>query len=529
MGSAAQELVHVDEVDGVPTIWGDLPGPFHAHLVFGVGQAHETLPLHGVTHLVEHLVLSGSSEAPHSYNGATGTILTSFIAAGDLDRVSDHLRAVAANLADLPTERLEHERQVLRAEAAQRSGSPADALSLWRWGPVGFGLTAYEEMALRWAQPWQVREWSSRFARDNAVLWLSKAPPAGLRLPLRPAAAPVTPPPLLSASAPVPGVFPLEQRGVSFSVVAPRTPAAPTALFLLQHRLEQRLRHELGLVYGVTVGSDVLSGEVRHWMFRVDCLPESNEAVQREVCALLRGAAELPTAAEWERVNGQRELSRQVPVEARLPALLEAAAERAVLGMSPLDWDEWEEQTQSCPPEQAAEFLQEALGTLLLGVPDPTQVPAELGAPVPVFSTGRVDGEVLQPTAQQRDSRVRCGIVGREGATLVLDGGKSITVRSEAVAGVLCYDDGARHLLGTDGFHVWLAPEEWQAPGAAMIALDRSLHPEVRIPAGPREGAPTAAAAEHDRGRKELSWWQWALVVWGVLMVIRLIAMLAGQ
>lgn len=524
------DAVHVDEVDGVRTLWSDLPGPFHAHLVFAVGQAHETLPRHGVTHLVEHLVLSGSNEAPHSYNGATGTVLTTFVAAGEPERVARHLETVATNLTELPTARLEHERQVLRAEAAQRSGSPADPLTLWRWGPVGFGLPAYEEMALRWVEPWHVTDWSTRFARDNAVLWLSKPPPAGLRLPLRPAAAPVSPPVLASPWSPVPGSFPLEQRGVSFSLVAPRDPAAPTALFVLQQRLEQRLRHELGIVYGVTVGSDVLTLDHRHWMFRVDCLPEHSEAVQQEVCRILQDVGTCAAATEWERVRHQREMSRQAPAEARLAALLDATAERLVLGGEPLDWAEWEERTHGTTPEEAAAFLTEALPTLLLGVADPAQVPEDLASPLPVFSATRVDGDVLQPTPQQRDARVRCGIVGREGASLVLDGGQSITVRTEAVAGVLCYDDGARHLLGTDGFHVWLAPEEWQAPGAALIALDRALHPEVRIPAGAREGVPSVPEPTRQTSRgRELSWWQWAFLVWAGLMVVRLVAMLAGH
>lgn len=517
--------VHRDEVDGVPLFWSDLPGPFHAHLVFGVGQAHETLPLHGVTHLVEHLVLSGSSEAPHAYNGMTGGVMTSFVAAGEAEHVVSHLETVARGLADLPTERLEHERQVLRAEAAQRSASPAEPLAIWRWGPAGFGLFAYDEMALRWAGAAELRDWTSRFGRDRAALWLSKPPPRRMSLPLRDVAAPLVPPSLTASWCPLPGAFPLEQRGVSFSLLTPRTPPAASALFLLQDRLEQRLRHELGLVYSVTGGTEVLDGETRHAMFRLDCLPESSEAVQREVSEVLLRAAQPPTGSEWDRLVHQRALGREVPADVRRGQQLEAMAEAHVLGREPVDWQDWEERSFNATPDEVSAWLHEVLPTLVLGVADPGAVPAELATPLPVFSSTRVDGTVLRPTGQQRDERVRSGVVGRQGATLVLDGGNSITVRTDALAGVLCYDDGARHLLGTDGFNLWLAPEEWQRPGEAFAALDDALRPEVRIPAGARTDA---AQPQPETGWNRLTWWQKLGMAWAILLVLRLVAHLLG-
>ena len=44
-------------VDGVPTFYVDVDGPFVATLAFRVGRADERLPSAGVTHLLEHLAM----------------------------------------------------------------------------------------------------------------------------------------------------------------------------------------------------------------------------------------------------------------------------------------------------------------------------------------------------------------------------------------------------------------------------------------------------------------------------------------
>src|SRR5690242_15281034 len=98
--------LHLDEVDGVRVLWRDVPGPFHAHLVLRGGQADETLPTHGMSHLVEHLVLSDSNLAPHAYNGFTGSLFTSYVMVGEQQQAVDHMARVARNLVDLPTGRL---------------------------------------------------------------------------------------------------------------------------------------------------------------------------------------------------------------------------------------------------------------------------------------------------------------------------------------------------------------------------------------------------------------------------------------
>jgi zinc protease len=480
--------IRVDEVDGVPLLWADLDGPLQAHLLFGVGQAHETLPLHGITHLVEHLVLTGSADSPHAYNGTTANLTTSFVVAGGEAQVVDHLALVCRNLADLPVERLGHEKHVLRAEAAQRGGSPADPLQIWRWGPLGFGLPAYEEMALRWVGEQDARDWARRLGRENAAIWLSKAPPAGLRLPLAWTVRRPAPSPSVASSSPLPGCFPLPQRGVSFSLLLPRVPESGHALWLLHHRLERRLRHDLGLVYGVTSGTEVLDADTRHVMVRLDCLEESSERVQAETVAVLQRLTEPPSDAEWQKMLAQRALVDEAPKAQQLAHYLDSAAESLLLGRAVDPPATWQRKVDAVAPEQVASCLGACLPSLVLGVTSPEQVPAELATPIPLYSSHRVRGQVLRPSTAHTDGRVESAVVGADGATLLLHGGEAITVRTDGVAGVLCYDDGARHLLGTDGYHLWLAPEEWGAGYREAVAvLDGALPRAVRIPGGERE------------------------------------------
>jgi hypothetical protein len=56
-------LVKQGEIDGVPALSEDAPGPWRESLVFGVGTRHDTFRTAGVTHLVEHLVMAAQPKS----------------------------------------------------------------------------------------------------------------------------------------------------------------------------------------------------------------------------------------------------------------------------------------------------------------------------------------------------------------------------------------------------------------------------------------------------------------------------------
>jgi hypothetical protein len=220
----------------------------------------------------------------------------------------------------------------------------------------------------------------------------------------------------------------------------------------------------------------------------------------------------------------------QAPEEIKALQALDVSAQDLLLGRELVDLDAWEEKVLAVTREEVAAYLGELLPTLVIGVTDTDKVPAELAAPIPVFSSRRVDGHVLKPAAGHSDKRVRSAIVGEQGATVVFDGGDSVTVEAAELAGALCSPDGTRHLLGRDGFHVRIDPKEWAGARPAIEALDRALPPELRIPS---DESSAAAAASVDLTASR--WWMWEiarngpwsargwlllLVVWAVIVVV---------
>ena len=174
------------EVDGVPTLLAPGSGPMRAGLVFRVGAADETLARRGITHLLEHLALATIGQADYHYNGATEPIFTYFHNQGSEAHVAAFLTGVCESLQNLPMQRLETEKEILRTEQSSRGTGVLDGMPLWRHGARDFGLVSYPEFGLHMIGPDDLREWAARyFTRENAVLWIvGDRVPEGLRLPL---------------------------------------------------------------------------------------------------------------------------------------------------------------------------------------------------------------------------------------------------------------------------------------------------------------------------------------------------------
>src|SRR4051794_6720996 len=96
-----------DLVCGVPTFLAVQPDVTSVGLVFGVGIADERLPIRGLTHLCEHLVLSDVDDRQHWPNGTVDMNTCSFVAAGEDEQMASFLNAVARRVAELPLDRFE--------------------------------------------------------------------------------------------------------------------------------------------------------------------------------------------------------------------------------------------------------------------------------------------------------------------------------------------------------------------------------------------------------------------------------------
>src|SRR4026207_22472 len=94
-----------NEVNGVTTLSapaGAIRCPLQACLVFGVGRADETMPVAGITHLVEHLAFRTFDHTIYAKNGTVDTVCTSFVISGGPDDVVEFFGEIARNLRDVP-------------------------------------------------------------------------------------------------------------------------------------------------------------------------------------------------------------------------------------------------------------------------------------------------------------------------------------------------------------------------------------------------------------------------------------------
>ena len=147
-------------VDGVPVFCAAGPPPLSAGLVFGVGRRDETFVSGGVTHLVEHLAMRAVGRTTIESNAAVDLTATEFVATGSPDRVAAFLGAGCTALADLPTEHLAVEADVLRAEDATTAAPPVALLLGTLYGVEGVGLASVRDPALRSLGDTALREWT---------------------------------------------------------------------------------------------------------------------------------------------------------------------------------------------------------------------------------------------------------------------------------------------------------------------------------------------------------------------------------
>lgn len=280
-------------VAGVPAWWAPADGPVTAALIFRTGRADETLANAGITHLVEHLALFPLGRRDYVYNGFVDQGRCVFYASGTLDEVRGFLRDVTAALGDLPLDRLEIERRLLRTEAAQREGGGLiPRLLSYRFGAAGYGLLIFEELGLRCLGAEAVSAWAAeRFTRDNAVLWMTVEPPDDLELTLPP-----------GRRFPAPAPRPLELTypaavaegtgGIALTGLGPRTPALRVAAAAAAERLFERLRRDRGLTYSPFGSADPLDRETAHLVLAADRLDEHAATVRDELWRVANEVAE---------------------------------------------------------------------------------------------------------------------------------------------------------------------------------------------------------------------------------------------
>jgi zinc protease len=480
---SAASMVQVSMIDRIPVVWTPGDGRrLSVSLAFRVGFADEPLVQRGVSHLIEHLALAGIADRLNPHNGFTGPTITSFVSQGDAGEVVAFVNDVVRSLAQLPFDRLDREASVLKAEAAQRRSTLTGTLLNMMCGNSGFGLLDAQEWALDRAVPSLVDSWRSTwFTAENAVLYVSGTPPQGFDFSPLPSGV-RRPPPRIELIEPVRTWMSHRAGGVVMvAAVVPRHPLTGAGCFVLQKRLQDRLRTEEGRAYSVTVqSSDWTSGD--ELVFAVaDCVVEHADDVRQAIqVELARLGFEGATPDEMRELVARME---RAGAEEGAPAAFAAHnQERVLLGLPIRQWAEHVEQMKAIAPGDVARFAQFMSLRAMWAVPAGVGFPDHRCTPVRLASDQTVAGDVHRSTAPagtwQDDDVIT---VGPDGLTWFDGNSGRSTVLFKDIVMLLRYSNGGRWVVGRDGFGITVHPDDWVRSQHIIAALDSHVPPQCVI------------------------------------------------
>ncbi|MEH0576367.1 MULTISPECIES: insulinase family protein [Streptomyces] len=513
---ALDGLISHTTTDHIPTLYAPASGKeITAGLFFRVGRADETLATAGLTHLVEHLALHRLGLSDLHYNGATANAYTLFHVTGSEEEVVTYLNSVCAGLRDLPMERLETEKEILRTEAAGRGGGPQHQMPLWRYGAQSYGLTSYNELGTWSLTPDQVRHWAqTRFTRDNAVLWItSDHVPEGLDLTL-PEGARFPAPAATSALPTTPAYISGDDGHVVLTSVLRRSTAASVFADVLGRALFQDLRQEGGYSYSAEADYSPRDADFATLTAYADSLPQKQDAVVGgfvDTLARLRAGR----IEQTELDSARTKLLKVYDTPDLGAAALPSYALSLLLGHRILTPEQHRAELNAVTLEDLREVAREAWDGALLQVPGRGVDWAGFTL-APQFSTTSVTGTRHQSLEDEQVTLV----IGAEGVSLLTPRGP-ITVRYDACSAMGARPDGARTLTGHDGFSVTVEPTLYRGVTPDRIAaLDAAVPAQatVRMPAREPDHIPqprkrTSAPQSSATAR---STWAWTAALWVV-------------
>ncbi|WP_199919328.1 pitrilysin family protein [Streptomyces sp. NRRL S-1824] len=492
--TATDPDIRTTEVDSIRTVLAPAPGPVTAGLFFRVGVADETLATAGITHLVEHLALHRHGVSDLHYNGATAATYTLFHVTGTPDEVVTYLNGVCAALRDLPVERLETERDILRTEAAGRGRGPNHRLPLWRYGAQGYGLSSYAEYGTWHLTADAVRDWArTRFTRDNAVLWItSDTVPDGLDLAL-PAGSPQPPPVVTSALPVTPAFIHGDDGGVVLDGIVRRSTAATLLCEVLGRALYTDLRQNGGYSYIADSSYHPRDNDFATITAFADALPKKQDAVVGgfvDVLARLRAGRIEQSELDSARAKILKVYDTPDAGAARLPSY----ALNLLCGHRNLTPDEHRAELAAVTVGDLRDVARELHSTALIQVPGRDVEWAGFTSAPQWSTTSRALAGTTHRSPENDDVAL---VVGPRSVTLRTPGGE-VTVRYEACAALQVFPDGARHLTGLDGFTVAVEPTLYDRLGPDRVAVIDAGVPAaavVRMPERDADSIPRPASS----------------------------------
>lgn len=478
-------ILHSTDVGGIRCFWVDTQRPtLRASLIFRFGMADEAVVQSGWQHLIEHLCLEDNpGHGNLDMNGSVSLHETTFDAHGEPEAVVTHLNNVVRWLAQPRFDRLAHEQQVLRAEAAVRGRGPvADALA-WRYGARGPGLASLAEPGLGRADPSGLsHRISAVFTAENAALMLDGPPPDTLRLELPTGSLAPLPP-----AVPVdtgPGAYYAE--GLTFSGVVPRDGAMFVGVHLLERALRERLREEAGGAYAPWTDYTRVDASSALVTAGSDLQPDLVDSAVSTVRAIVDEFATTGPPDAWVAEEIVRSV-RQMSDPYAAVGLAYSAAQRHLHGRPVLNFEESMAELRAIDVDQVRAGMESLRDSLLIGA-----VPAaltgqflpQLHFPASAPQPGGVEVRSINwpaNTERLRLHREHIEIAGED---------QTLAVGFEDLAAYLVYEDGLRHLLRHDGYGLSVDPRLWADGDEAVAFVDSRVPDELHLPQPAVDRAP---------------------------------------
>ena len=370
------------EVDGIPVWFTDVPGPCMGGITFRTGCVDERLTDAGIDHMVEHLALHPFEPRRYDLNGSVTALTTRFLANGTQDDVEAVISGVCEHLGALPMDRLEHERQILDNESRRRGGSFA-GLASTRFGTRGAGVIDFPEYTRGLTED-KVAAWvAERFTAGQAVVWMTRPPSPGLRLPLPPGERLPTP-----VVTPITGlVTPSHSHVAPFSdhlgcsMLARRSIEMYVATQLFLARGFARLRTDLGLAYTVAADSDRIGDVDSLYVLLCDAPDGGHGRALAAFCEVLEDLCTGDVSDEEVRRAFDRAMPWNSSDPARTVKEVSRKADSALLGHEPTTWEDLASQGESLTAEAVQAVFATAMEQAILAAPYGTE-PSDRFGPV---------------------------------------------------------------------------------------------------------------------------------------------------
>lgn len=456
-------------VNGIRTLVAETPGPLSAELLFRVGAADETFSTHGITHLVEHLVLYREDSGCPQTNGSVSWTTLSLRAVGDGEQVGRFLNGVVTRLRALPLRRIEDERRVLAAEIAQRSPSRHGPLFSYRYGLRDYGLTFLDDLLPRQLAADHVQAWADAHAvAGNAVLLLSGPPPPVFTAELHSGPWRAPPDATRTMIAPRPVWIPGGDE-VLLHAVVPRTPAATVAGHVLRRRLHRTLREDRALAYSPTVSYEPM--DAGHALVAVRS--DADHEPELVTCLLLDTISDLATGrrpARDEEIAAPVALARRAAqLDAERFELARQAAAAVLVGRPVRSPEQLVAEREALTAVDMTEAAAQILADAMVALPPRVDLlPPWQPAP------SCVEAPIVRGRSSRSRGRQRQRMVADEtGVTLTPADSPPVTIRAERAVAVLRRADGARIVLGEDGCELRFDPALWEDGEALGDSIDR--------------------------------------------------------